>query len=296
MTRRERGLLAYENSKIPFEKRFDWEAIQAEYRQDGRNLSKIGKKHGCHETSISKALKLGLLTKISRSKDRTSSETRKKISEKMKKWLRDNPNKHIWRRKRNYISQPCEVFKNYLRSKNIDFVAEYSPNIGDRNFSLDIAFPEKKIAIEINGNQHYNECGSLKEYYQQRHDLLVSDGWVVHEIHYSVCYSEEKLERIINNLTISQEFERHFPIKPEKPKNYCSCGEIIGKSSKECRACFHYKRRVIAWPTSSEMQLLLDNKPMASIAKTLGVSDNAVRKFCRRYGIWRKSSLIDLNN
>lgn len=31
--------------------------------------------------------------------------------------------------------------------------------LDDRSFSLDIAFPEKKIGIEVNGNQHYERNG-----------------------------------------------------------------------------------------------------------------------------------------
>lgn len=45
-----------------------------------------------------------------------------------------------------------ENFKQYLRSKNIDFVEEYCPYPNERLFSLDIAWPDEKIAIEINGS------------------------------------------------------------------------------------------------------------------------------------------------
>lgn len=86
------------------------------------------------------------------------------------------------------ISKPCENLKQYLRDKGINFVEEYIP-LKDRYFSLDIAWPDEKIAIEVNGNQHYNKDGSLKKYYQERHNLLEENGWKIFEIHYSKCYN-----------------------------------------------------------------------------------------------------------
>ncbi|MDY5668732.1 MAG: hypothetical protein SPK43_05840 [Candidatus Onthovivens sp.] len=57
----------------------------------------------------------------------------------------------------------------------INFIEEYCPFI-DSAISVDIAFPDIKIGIEINGNQHYNRDGSLKDYYQKRHDKLEEAG------------------------------------------------------------------------------------------------------------------------
>ena len=86
------------------------------------------------------------------------------------------------------ISKPCENLKQYLKNKGIHFIEEYIP-LKDRYFSLDIAWPDEKIAIEVNGNQHYNKDGSLKKYYQERHNLLEENGWKIFEIHYSKCYN-----------------------------------------------------------------------------------------------------------
>ena len=120
--------------------------------------------------------------------------TRKKISEGRKKWLKDNPELHPWRRKDKFQSVPCENVKNYFKKCDIEFVEEYQPMINDRYFSIDIAIPDKMIAIEINGNQHYENDGSLKKYYKDRHDLLEMNGWIVHEIHYSFCFNPVVME------------------------------------------------------------------------------------------------------
>ena len=110
------------------------------------------------------------------------------LSEKRKQWLAEHKDEHVWRRDSKFLSQPCENLKQYLRDKNINFVEEYEP-FDDINYCLDIAWPDEKFAIEVNGNQHYNKDGSLSNYYQKRHNLFIKRGWKIFEIHYSKCYN-----------------------------------------------------------------------------------------------------------
>lgn len=110
-------------------------------------------------------------------------QARKNMSNASKKRCKDHPETCGWKGK---ISKPCENLKQYLRNKGINFVEEYVP-LNNRFFSLDIAWPDEKIAIEVNGNQHYDNDGNLKEYYQKRHNLLCQNGWKIFEIHYTKC-------------------------------------------------------------------------------------------------------------
>lgn len=126
-----------------------------------------------------------------------SEEARILISEKRKKYLSENPDKHPWKRDRKKVSVPCENVKNYLRQNGIDFVEELSP-LSDRLFSIDIAFPHLMIGIEVNGNQHYNSDGSLKAYYQERHDLIEQAGWRLIEVHYTECFSNEQIAKFLD--------------------------------------------------------------------------------------------------
>jgi len=123
-------------------------------------------------------------------------ETKNKISTGRKAYLLANPDKHPWRCSSKFRSVPCEKVKEYLKTKNINFVEEWQP-IADRAFAVDIAFPDIKLAIDINGNQHYDRNGKLKEYYQKRHDLIVSAGWTLLELHYSIAYNLSKLDEVI---------------------------------------------------------------------------------------------------
>lgn len=125
-------------------------------------------------------------------------ETKLQMSNSRIDWLKKNPEKHPWKRKTKFTSIPCENFKKYLDSINLKYISEYDTyDETHRNFSIDIAFPDIKLGIEINGNQHYNKDGTLKKYYQKRHEIIESYGWKLLEIHYLSCFKEENIKEII---------------------------------------------------------------------------------------------------
>lgn len=124
-------------------------------------------------------------------------DTKRILSKKRKKYLKENPEKHPWKRKNKQSSVPCTKVKEYLTKRNIRYVEEYTPLL-DRAFSIDIAFPHIKAGIEINGNQHYDSSGNLKPYYQERHNLIEKEGWKLIEVHYSQCFNEESISKFID--------------------------------------------------------------------------------------------------
>lgn len=125
-----------------------------------------------------------------------SDETKAKISKARSKFLSENPDKHPWRNSDKFKSVPCELIKAYLKSKSIVFVDEWQP-IKTKGYLIDIAFPDIKLGIEINGNQHYNKDGTLKAYYQKRHDEIISTGWTLLELHYSIAYDLDSFDKLL---------------------------------------------------------------------------------------------------
>ena len=97
-------------------------------------------------------------------------------------------------------------------------------------FSIDIAFPDIKFGIEVNGNQHYNSDGTLKPYYKERHDLIEKSGWILLELHYSSCYIDDILEKEEAARTQLQraldEARLNNEIISAIAKNYCSIYRI----------------------------------------------------------------------
>lgn len=65
-----------------------------------------------------------------------------------------------------------------------------------------------------------------------------------------------------------------FVPKTKQISKYCSAA---------CAALSHVK--VQARPPKEKLQELIDSLPMTTIGKMFGVSDNAVRKWCKKYGI-----------
>jgi very-short-patch-repair endonuclease len=158
------------------------------------------------ENQFTKAKRLGLpkpeITQETREKIRRSglgrthsNEMREHLSEVRKKWLLENPSLHPWKKNSKFKSVPCEVLKTHLRESGLQFEEEYTP-LQDRSFSVDIAFPEARLAVEVNGEQHYNRDGTLRTYYRERHELIEKSGWRVIELHYARCYEPHLAETL----------------------------------------------------------------------------------------------------
>lgn len=171
---------------------FNWPEIQKFYDQGG-SWDDIKIKFGADNNHVAQAKKLEIFKSRTAKEARRyakkrstpmSEETKAKIREKRKLWLAENPEKHPWRNPNKFTSQPCQELKKKLMALNLSFIPEFQP-LTDQNrfFSIDIAFPDKKIGIEVNGNQHYERNGDLKKYYKDRYDLITSDGWKLYELH-----------------------------------------------------------------------------------------------------------------
>jgi len=167
------------------------ESITSEARNKINSGVREAWKRGSYEDSCKNSKK--------RSGRKHSEESKALISEKRKAWLRDNPDCHPWRKSSKFKSEPCERLKKLLAESSISFVEELSP-IEGRFFSIDIAFPEINLGIEVNGEQHYNRDGTLKKYYQERHDLIESKGWKLIELRYTECYNPDIVDKIILTL------------------------------------------------------------------------------------------------
>lgn len=76
-------------------------------------------------------------------------------------------------------------------------------------------------------------------------------------------------------------------IKIEKEIHYCCiCGkELKTKDSHLCVDCASKKNRKTERPSKEELLNLIKNTPFTKIGEMFGVSDNAVRKWCKQEGL-----------
>lgn len=116
---------------------------------------------------------------LASSKYRASEKTKKKISESMKKAHAEGRAHNIGEcRWNNEPSYPEQWFMKVLKNefgfeKDKDYKMEYPFH----KFSLDFAWPDKKICIEIDGEQH-QRFQEQKQRDIEKDKLLKSEGWV----------------------------------------------------------------------------------------------------------------------
>lgn len=188
----------------------DWKRIQFDY-DSGINRSKLKRLHNISERMLINGTRLGYLklrTKQEREllvskknmNKRHSEESKKKLSEIRKAYL-SREIKPAWKTHEKFKSQPCEWLKSELEKCGYKFTPELSPlKHKGKFYSVDIAFPEQKFIIEINGRQHYNSDGTLTPYYQIRHDLISADGWDIWEVSYSTTRNIGFLDSVFERL------------------------------------------------------------------------------------------------
>ena len=237
----------------------NWNYVEIQKSYDsGLSWREVSKIHKISIGTIFSKASEGLLksrnlseaAKLKKKPYKHTEESKKKISDAMKKWLAENPDKHPWQNKSFvHSSIPCEKFKSFLKEQGIDFIDEFMPliHIG-RFFRIDIAFPDKKIAIEVNGNQHYESNGELKSYYKNRQSLLEEHGWIVYQVHHTCCFNSDKLSEfmeLIKNSEKKIEFDYFNYVPREKKKTFCvDCGIIILKNNKRCVDCRKCKKDI----------------------------------------------------
>lgn len=75
--------------------------------------------------------------------------------------------------------------------------------------------------------------------------------------------------------------------------NHCiDCGKVIANKSIRCLKCNSEYQRKIERPTKEKLEYLIQTKPFLQIGKMYGVSDNAIRKWCRYYDLpFRKKDI-----
>ena len=72
----------------------------------------------------------------------------------------------------------------------------------------------------------------------------------------------------------------------------CDCGKEINRNSIRCVECENIHRRQMPPITRDELKNLIRIKPFTKIGKQFGISDNAIRKWCDKYNLPRKSTEI----
>lgn len=75
--------------------------------------------------------------------------------------------------------------------------------------------------------------------------------------------------------------------RPKLSQKLCGCGAEITPQAKQCTQCAHVKQQRIDWPSVEELVARLrdNSESYSAVARSLGISDNSVRKYLRKNGI-----------
>lgn len=136
--------------------------------------------------------------------------------------------------------------------------------------------------------KHYNvSCTTIDRWCDKHgipHQVEKLGEWAVsQDPSLKPLWEKRKSEMHPDNSTTD---ERHAmrPSLVDKPLRYCAnCGKLLKTNATYCRPCS--QRRLLQRPSPIEIAEKVKEKGFWNAAKDYGVSDNAVRKWCKDYGI-----------
>ena len=215
-------------------------------------------------------------------------ETKKKMREKRLAWMKEHPEKTAWRLKN--MSYPEKCFQKILEDNDLDkkylIYREYSVF----PYFIDFAFINEKVAVEIDGSQHLEEDRKKRD--DEKDTLLISNGWRVIRIAASeiVRGGENAINSLIEVLGDNNaEYTKVGILKAPKTREKVARGEDGLSDGERLRA---FKQRKVDRPSKGKLNELIRSMPFTTIAKKYGVSDKAIVKWCKAYGLpYRKKDI-----
>lgn len=108
-------------------------------------------------------------------------------------------------------------------------------------------------------------------------------------------YLVEKYFSFGNHYLDSKEkyVNRNTTLVKSKQKNcYQNCGKEISYNAVYCQECSQVLSRKVDRPKRQELKELIRSKPFTQIGKIYGVTDNAIRKWCKQYDLPSKTGDI----
>jgi very-short-patch-repair endonuclease len=251
------------------------------------------KKFNINNSTLNKAVESNLFKTrsksesfiISRKKTKRyhSEEVKKKISISRTKYLKEHPEKvpYLLNHYSKGPSYPERYFDEIFNGK-----FEYEKYVQSSLYHIDFSITNKKIAIEIDGDQHYLDK-KIVESDIRKNKYLISDGWDIIRIKwsdYQKMTRTEKEKYITGLLEYINNLSNNKPIIEYKDNyTYCiNCGEKIWKTSVRCVKCAHLlQRKVLERPSKDDLILMVKETSLESVGRKYGVTGNSIKKWIK---------------
>lgn len=105
-------------------------------------------------------------------------------------------------------------------------------------------------------------------------------------------YLKLPLKQYYNEEFARQLLEENYNLRYGK-LHYCKqCGAVISRNAELCAKCSKIAMRKVERPSREELKKLIYDLPFTQIAMKFGVSDNAIRKWCKGYSLPTKKTEI----
>ena len=145
----------------------------------------------------------------------------------------------------------------------------------------------------VNGNPTYFNID--KEVLEQLYDCIQNSEMLFDEIAEKYDLSRRTITRINQGHTHFSK-DKNYPLRKRleiQSNQYClDCGVRITNGASRCKSCHDKHQRVVNRPTREELKVLIRNFTFVALGKKYGVSDNAIRKWCKQYNLPHKASEI----
>lgn len=177
---------------------------------------------------------------------------------------------------KNYDGTPARHMKGYFPKKIITRYGYEQIAITDRNH----------IAHKIHVHDLVAECFcDNKENYKEVHHI---DSNKLNNDYSNLMWCSRKFNMI----------EMHKFYKKDTIYKCIDCGKQIGRGIKRCRDCYNKSRITKSSFSDNDIERLLfeNNGNFVKVSKMFNITDNALRKRCRKIGIPYKSSFYKNNN
>lgn len=125
-------------------------------------------------------------------------------------------------------------------------------------------------------------------------NILLNTSMTYEEIHKKFNISLGRISEI-NTGKVGYNTNLSYPLRNKKKKYICSiCGAEVYKGSKYCIVCANKQNRAVKErPNREELKTLIRTKTFVAIGLMYGVTDNAIRKWCKAENLPTKKQIIN---
>jgi len=209
-----------------------------------------------------------------------SEESKDKIRKKRIEYMKNNPDATAWRKSN--LSYPESLFLKKMLELKWDEKYAILREFCIFPYYIDFAFPNNKLAVEIDGSQHLIPDRKNKD--EQKDKLLIENGWSVvrvteKEIKTNMSYVITFIENKLNGNVLSELFSIGVYSNSDKHKKKEK--DTFGYTKSVFKNIL--KQRRVKRPNIEELKKNIEENGYVKTGLIYGVSDNAIRKWLKFY-------------